>query len=295
MVIEEESENLTGPEVEQPVIQEEEIATILENFPLGSETLPDLLFSSPEMESVTGDQEALTLEPAKKRVDQVSDVSKVSPSPGPTVKQAPPIAPAKRRGRRSRLKPLLWTLLTLGVCLWVFSRLPWKSGFVDNIDFFFSKERSAQVMPYEGAPPKEMGEHVPSSSKPVVGSYMQLEIAEEISRSGVELTNLAQVLNIRPWLEGDHVEIGIDLDRLVDYKKTELLKENVIFVSLANSRLSPKLNNSVIPVSSEYLKTVRLVQYYEDTVRVYLDIEGRVRVATVALENPPRIFIAVQQ
>jgi hypothetical protein len=197
--------------------------------------------------------------------------------------------------------------------------LPWKSGFVDNIDFFFSKERSAQVLLYEGAPPKEMGEHVPSSSKPVVGSYMQLEIAEEISSSpddaaktallpqsrkagnihesgsGAERTNLAQVLDVRPWLEGDHVEIGIDLDRLVDYKKTELLKENVIFVSLANSRLSPKLNNSVIPVSSEYLKTVRLVQYYEDTVRVYLDIEGRVRVATVALENPPRIFIAVQQ
>ncbi len=103
----------------------------------------------------------------------------------------------------------------------------------------------------------------------------------------------AQITGIRHWAGSDYVRVVIDLDGPVDFSQHQLPNPDRVYLSLKNTRLSPDLDKTPIPVSQGYLKAIRTGQYRHDTARVVLDFEKVRDVAVFQLTGPDRIVMDV--
>ena len=109
----------------------------------------------------------------------------------------------------------------------------------------------------------------------------------------MEDRKLAEVLDVRYHLKNNHVEIWVELEYQVPYEKYELPEENMVLVTLINARLSAEYEETIIPIPREYLKAIRVEQYHEDAVAMFLEVEGNIVLGVRGQLNPPRMIIRV--
>lgn len=108
---------------------------------------------------------------------------------------------------------------------------------------------------------------------------------------------MVEVVNLRHWSTKNYTRVVVEMSGPTGYDDN-LLKQGEstprrLYVNLANSRISKKLQNS-IPINDGLLKMVRSAQFTPDTVRVVLDTQSLSDYNIFSLNDPFRIVIDVK-
>jgi N-acetylmuramoyl-L-alanine amidase len=104
---------------------------------------------------------------------------------------------------------------------------------------------------------------------------------------------IPRVTDIRTWNAPDHTRIVVTLEDAVNYEVARLYSPDRIYFDLYKARLEPSLIDKTIPVDSGVLKSVRVAQNKQGTVRLVLDVNGAKDYSAYQLANPDRLVIDV--
>jgi len=103
----------------------------------------------------------------------------------------------------------------------------------------------------------------------------------------------ARVTEIRTWNAADHTRIVVTLDDAVKYEGVRLHSPDRIYFDLYTAQLGAAVANKPIAVDSGLLKSVRVAQNKQGTVRLVLDVNGAKDYSAYQLANPDRLVIDV--
>jgi N-acetylmuramoyl-L-alanine amidase len=104
---------------------------------------------------------------------------------------------------------------------------------------------------------------------------------------------IPRVTDIQTWNAADHTRIVVTLDDAVNYEAARLHTPDRIYFDLYKARLAPSLADKTIAVDNGLLKSVRVAQNKEGTVRLVLDVNGAKDYSAYQLANPNRLVIDV--
>jgi hypothetical protein len=102
-----------------------------------------------------------------------------------------------------------------------------------------------------------------------------------------------QIVAVRHTTENGHHRVVVELDGPANFAKHALLEQNMIFVSVKDTRLASALDKDPIVISSATLKTIRMGQYKPGIARVVLDFNKITDVQISSATNPNRIVLDV--
>lgn len=104
---------------------------------------------------------------------------------------------------------------------------------------------------------------------------------------------IPRVTDIQTWNAADHTRIVVTLDDAVNYEAARLHSPDRIYFDLYKARLTPSLADKTITLDNGLLKSVRVAQNKEGTVRLVLDVNGAKDYSAYQLANPNRLVIDV--
>jgi len=104
---------------------------------------------------------------------------------------------------------------------------------------------------------------------------------------------IARVTDIRTWNADDHTRIVVTLNDAVNYEGARLHSPDRIYFDLYKAQLNPSLVDRTIAVDNGLLKSVRVAQNKQGTVRLVLDVNGAKDYSAYQLANPDRLVIDV--
>jgi N-acetylmuramoyl-L-alanine amidase len=107
-----------------------------------------------------------------------------------------------------------------------------------------------------------------------------------------EASNETSVQRLRYSSYKTYTRIVLDLTGLVEFTQGRISEADRLYFDLKACVLSKK-KKKVIPVNDGVLKTVRLAQFSQHTVRVVLDIDKLKKYSAFMLEDPIRLVIDV--
>jgi N-acetylmuramoyl-L-alanine amidase len=107
-----------------------------------------------------------------------------------------------------------------------------------------------------------------------------------------EASNHTSVQRLRYSSYKTYTRIVLDLSGPVEFTQGRISGPDRLFFDLKNCVLSKK-KKKVIPVNDGVLKTVRLAQFSQSTVRVVLDIDKLKKYSAFVLDDPNRLVIDV--
>ena len=104
---------------------------------------------------------------------------------------------------------------------------------------------------------------------------------------------VSHVTNIQTWNAADHTRIVVTLEDAVKFESARLHSPDRIYFDLYKARLDPSLADKTIAVDNGLLKSVRVAQNKQGTVRLVLDVNGAKDYSAYQLANPDRLVIDV--
>lgn len=104
---------------------------------------------------------------------------------------------------------------------------------------------------------------------------------------------IPRVTDIMTWNAPDHTRIVVTLDDAVNFEAARLHTPDRIYFDLYKARLAPALMDKTITLDNGLLKSVRVAQNKEGTVRLVLDVNGAKDYSAYQLANPNRLVIDV--
>jgi len=104
---------------------------------------------------------------------------------------------------------------------------------------------------------------------------------------------IPRVTDIHTWNAADHTRIVVTLDDAVKFEAARLHSPDRIYFDLYKARLDPSLADKTIAVDNGLLKSVRVAQNKQGTVRLVLDVNGAKDYSAYQLANPDRLVIDV--
>jgi N-acetylmuramoyl-L-alanine amidase len=107
-----------------------------------------------------------------------------------------------------------------------------------------------------------------------------------------EASKQTSVQRLRYSSYKSHTRVVVDLNGPVIFTQNRISDPDRLFFDIERCILSSKVKTS-IPIMDGILKTVRMSQYKENTVRVVLDIDKLSRYSAFILEEPDRLVIDV--
>jgi len=107
------------------------------------------------------------------------------------------------------------------------------------------------------------------------------------------ISGLKVVKGLRYWSNPNYTRVVLDVEDSVTYEQHILRNPDRLYLDLHGTRISPNLNDPVIPINDGLLRRARIGQNQPDRVRVVLDIDNISRHKIFALEEPYRIVIDV--
>lgn len=104
---------------------------------------------------------------------------------------------------------------------------------------------------------------------------------------------VARVTDIHTWNAPDHTRIVVTLDDTVNFESARLHSPDRIYFDLYRAQLGRAMMDKTIAVDNGLLKSVRLAQNKQGTVRLVLDVNGAKDYSVYQLANPNRLVIDV--
>ncbi|HTV60644.1 MAG TPA: N-acetylmuramoyl-L-alanine amidase [Verrucomicrobiae bacterium] len=104
---------------------------------------------------------------------------------------------------------------------------------------------------------------------------------------------VARVTDIHTWNAADHTRIVVTLDDSVNFESARLHSPDRIYFDLYRAQLDRTMMGKTIAVDNGLLKSVRVAQNKQGTVRLVLDVNGAKDYSVYQLANPNRLVIDV--
>ena len=98
-----------------------------------------------------------------------------------------------------------------------------------------------------------------------------------------------QLEGVRYWVNKDYIRVAIDLSGPARYSYHVLHKPERLYIDIYKARVNKSIKPIII--KEGFVKRVRPGQYNKDTVRVVMDIQGKVNHKIFSLPSPDRIVI----
>jgi N-acetylmuramoyl-L-alanine amidase len=110
-----------------------------------------------------------------------------------------------------------------------------------------------------------------------------------------ELGEARHVTAVRFWSLGDVTRIAIETDGDFQVSSDRLTNPDRIFFDLTGTKpaIGPK-SMTVIPVSDQFVRQIRVAESQHNTTRVVLDLSAAVEATTTRLDNPQRLIIELR-
>ena len=86
-----------------------------------------------------------------------------------------------------------------------------------------------------------------------------------------------EIYNLRNHIHPTFTRIVVDIGKLREYYYSQLASPDRIYVDIYQAKLNPILHGKTEPLDNYYLKTVRIAQKNQTTVRVVADINSESR------------------
>ena len=120
----------------------------------------------------------------------------------------------------------------------------------------------------------------------------------KLIHENVEITGApSQVQEMRYWSNPDYTRIAVTLDREATFEYHQLPPNREkevpprLYIDISGTRMGPGVKD--IPIGDGLLKTARVGQYRQDTVRIVLDLDSIKDYKIFTFSNPFRIIIDV--
>ena len=130
------------------------------------------------------------------------------------------------------------------------------------------------------------GDHVRAAKKKLRTLRAYIKKPKKKIKSG----QVALVENIRYWSDSDYTRVVIDTSGPVEYKKGYLSKPRRFFLDLYPAKKKTGIKPKV-PLDGGLLKSVRLGQFNEKTVRIVFDLGKAQGTKVFNLEDPFRVVV----
>jgi len=109
---------------------------------------------------------------------------------------------------------------------------------------------------------------------------------------------LAVVKEIRSWSTPDYTRVAVTLDREVSFEKHQIAQSpgsqylSRLYFDINGAKMGPGVKD--LPIGDGFLKTARVGQYRQDTVRVVLDVDHVKDHKIFTFSDPFRIIVDVK-
>ncbi|MDH4099839.1 MAG: N-acetylmuramoyl-L-alanine amidase [Nitrospirota bacterium] len=107
------------------------------------------------------------------------------------------------------------------------------------------------------------------------------------------ISGLAYIKDLRHWSNDTYTRVVIDLDNQVTFDKNRLYNPDRLYFDLHNCRLDGNLEKEPHQINDGILKSARVGQFTNDTVRLVLDLDTFQSYQIFPMENPSRLVIDV--